>query len=337
MPMATASRDYGVWRPPVEWHHISGHIQSHWMQQSPAKRWVIPAPSAVAEIHTDDGTTIHVRRHGNPSGPRVLMTHGNGLAIDLYYPFWSLLAEQFDLVIYDLRSHGWNPVGNLRSQNFPALLRDNRNVSRTVAEQFGEKPTIGVYHSVSALVALCDELNEDAGFSALVLYDLPICPPGGAPEDLEVALGRVATRTRKRQHRFGSRNDFVESLNASRSFERMGPGLIELFADTTLRQSSDGEYELCCPIEHEAVIYEYGFGWAMQTQQALEQVPLKCPVKTIGSDPTVPYSFLPGMDLETLTMLDYDFLPESTHFLQLEQSQACADAMVEFLEESGLL
>ena len=265
------------------------------------------------------------------------MTHGNGLAIDLYFPFWSLLAERFDLFIYDLRSHGWNPVGDLRSQNFPTLVSDNGEVVGVIAKEFGEKPLIGVYHSVSALVGLWDELRGATGFSALVLFDLPICPPGGAPEDLEAVLGRVAARTRKRQDRFESRRDFVESLCASRSFERMRPGLIELFAETTLRQSSEGGLELACPIEHEAVIYEYGFGWSMQTQQALEEVPLKCPVKVVGSDPTVPYSFVPAMDVKTLTMLNYDFLPETTHFLQLEHPQDCADAMTEFLEESGLV
>ena len=305
------------------------------MQPSPPKRWSVPTPSAIAEIQLDDGASIFVRRHGNPAGPRVLLTHGNGLAADLYYPFWSLLTERFDLMLYDLRSHGWNPVGDLRSQSFPVLVSDNRDVLAAIAREFGEKPTIGVYHSVSALVALLHELREDAGFAALVLFDLPICPPAGAPEDLEVSLGRVAARTRKRQERFASRDEFVESLRGSRAFERMQPGMVELFAETTLRASAGGGYELSCPIEHEAVIYEYGFGWAMQTQLALERVPLKCPVKAVGSDPTVPYSFLPGMDLQTLTMLNYDFLPDTTHFLQLEEPQACAGVMIEFLEWCG--
>ena len=83
------------------------------MQQSPSNRWIVPAPSAIAEIRSNDGASIFVRRHGNSSGPRVLLTHGNGLAADLYYPFWSLLAERFDLLLYDLRSHGWNSVGDL--------------------------------------------------------------------------------------------------------------------------------------------------------------------------------------------------------------------------------
>ncbi len=300
-------------------------------------RWSVPAPSATAESRAEDGTSIFIRRHGNPDGPRLLLTHGNGLAADLYFPFWSLLAGRYDIVLYDLRSHGWNPVGDLMTQNFPELVRDNCSVTRVIDSQFGENPVIGVYHSVSALVALIDELRNGAGFSALVLFDLPICPPGGAPEDLEVSLGRVAARTRKRQHRFESRGEFVESLRRSPAFERMQPATVELFAETTLRPVSNGGYALCCPVQHEAVIYEYGFRWAMQTQLALEQIRLRCPVKVIGSDPTLPYSFLPGMDLRTLTLLNYDFLPETTHFLQLEQPEACALAMMDFLHQSGVV
>ncbi len=50
----------------------------------------------------DDGTVITLRRHGNPAGPRMVLSHGNGLAADLYYPFWSLLADRFDIVVHDL-------------------------------------------------------------------------------------------------------------------------------------------------------------------------------------------------------------------------------------------
>lgn len=188
----------------------------------------------------------------------MLLSHGNGFAADLYYPFWSLLAERFELFVYDLRSHGWNPAADLLAQNIPAMIRDNGDVCRAIASEFGERPTIGVYHSISALVGLLDELRADAGFAALVLFDPPICPPGGVPEDLEASFGRVASRTRRRQDRFESRRDFVASVGGSRVFERLAPGVIELMAETTLRKvfSAGGEYELCCPIEHEAVIYD---------------------------------------------------------------------------------
>ena len=47
-------------------------------------------------------------------------------------------------------------------------------------------------------------------------------------------------------------------------------------------------------------------------------------------------SFLPGIDLSTLTALDYDFVPEMTHFLQLEAPETCASMTVEFLEAQSL-
>ena len=65
--------------------------------------WEIPEPISTHEVRMDDGAVITLRRHGNPVGPRLVLSHGNGLAIDLYYPFWSLLTGEFDLIVYDLR------------------------------------------------------------------------------------------------------------------------------------------------------------------------------------------------------------------------------------------
>ncbi len=45
-----------------------------------------------------------------------MFTHGCGFAADLYWPFWSLLADDFDVVVYDLRSHGWNEPSDLRKE-----------------------------------------------------------------------------------------------------------------------------------------------------------------------------------------------------------------------------
>ena len=87
--------------------------------------WEIPEPISVCEVRLDDESITTVRQHGNPSGPRLVLSHGNGLAIDLYYPFWSLLADDFELMVYDLRNHGWNPVGPRREHNIPTLIHDH--------------------------------------------------------------------------------------------------------------------------------------------------------------------------------------------------------------------
>ena len=57
----------------------------------------------------------------------------------------------------------------------------------------------------------------------------------------------------------------------------------------------------------------------------------------IGSDPTLPVSCLPSVDISQIVQVDYDLIPESSHLLQLEMPEQCVAVMLEFLEERGLL
>ena len=116
--------------------------------------WEIPEPTSVCEVRLDDQSITTVRQHGNPSGLRLILSHGNGLAIDLYYPFWSLLTDDFDLMVYDLRNHGWNRVGCRREHNIPTLIHDHDLILENIDRRYGSKPTVGVYHSLSTLVTI---------------------------------------------------------------------------------------------------------------------------------------------------------------------------------------
>ena len=294
--------------------------------------WKLPKATGVLDVALADDAEVCVRRHGNPDGTRVLLSHGCGMAIDSYYPYWSHLEDSHDLFIYDLRSHGWNPPGRLHSQNIPTFVRDCESVLRAIGENYGEKPVVGAFHSLSGLVALLHE-EQWKGFAGLMLFDVPIMPPGGRPEDLVQMGEEMSITARRRKDRFISHDDFAQRLARSPVYRRLPAQVIDLMAQTTLRRSPDGtEYELCCPREHEAQVYEYLFGWAMRVD--LKKV--SCPVKVVGADPTVPFSFMPSMDLTQLVDLDYDYLPEATHFLQLEEPERCIEYTLEFLESLEL-
>ena len=148
-------------------------------------------PASVAEARLGDGAVSVVRRHGNPEGPRLVLSHGAGLAVDSYWPYWSLLAEDFDVVVYDLRSHGWNPVSELRVHNLPTLVEDSLRVLDAIDASFGHKPTVGVFHSYSTMVALMHQQHTPT-FSALVLFDPPVYPPGADLGDMEAVCQRLA-------------------------------------------------------------------------------------------------------------------------------------------------
>lgn len=307
--------------------------------------WIVPEPREIATIEVTGGARITVRRHGKPDGPRLILSHANGLAADLYYPFWSLLLGRFDLMLYDLRSHGWNRPAGLRHQNIPTFAADQELVRRGIELHFGLKPAVGVFHSLSALAALHHD-PPGRGYAALVLFDPPLYPPSGDPYETEVMLRRFRTLALFRRSRFGTRASFAEHFRRMWTHDLVVPGLPELASRTLLRPSIErvatGEYhgrasvergyELRCPPAMEARALESAFAYCLEPDAAR----LACPVKVIGGDPRLEFTFMPSTDVERLHAFGYEFVSETTHFLPLENPVRCARRMVAFLEARGL-
>ena len=63
------------------------------MMGSESAPWRIPEPVDIRAETMSDGAVILLRRHGNRECPRLVITHGNGLAVDLCFPF---LREEED-------------------------------------------------------------------------------------------------------------------------------------------------------------------------------------------------------------------------------------------------
>ena len=291
----------------------------------------MPEPSEVLEVHLANGAAVQVRRHGNPTGPRVILSHGCGLAADTYLPYWLLFKDRVDLLVFDFRSHGWNLEDDIASLNFPTFVDDFDAILRSIGQRFGERPAVGVFHSMSALTALLFEQERD-GFAGLVLFDPPIQEPGRNPEDLVYISEHMGRGVPRRQDRFDSHVDYIAHMEANPAHQRLRPGVSTLMAETLLRPDGEG-YALRCPKEHEAQIYRFFYGWSMQ----IDTRQVKCPVKVVGSDPTASFTFMPSMDFDELARMNYDFLPEATHLLQLEEPERCAEITLQFLSEIGLL
>ena len=136
-----------------------------------------------------------------------------------------------------------------------------------------------------------------------------------------------------RRERFETRETLAESIQRAPVYDRLLPGVPDLIAQATLQPATTEEgYELRCPRAYEAQIFEYVFAYNLEPDPSA----FSCPVRVIGGDPTASYSFLPRRDLGGLISLDYDFVPDTTHFLQLENPRACADLMLAFLKQHGL-
>ncbi|MXZ89893.1 MAG: alpha/beta hydrolase [Chloroflexi bacterium] len=293
--------------------------------------WSVPEPAEILAVDVANGARTQVRRHGNPGGPRLILSHGCGLAADTYLPYWSLLQDCVDLLVFDFRSHGWNQEGSPASLNFPIFADDCEAILAAIEERFGPKPIVGVFHSMSALAALLFEQTR-GGFAGLVLFDPPIQQPGRNPEDLVYVADHMNRSVRRRRERFESHGDFIGYIEAAPAFQRLCQGMPALMAETLLRPDGEG-YALRCPLEHEALIYRFFYGWSME----IDTNQIRCPLKVVGSDPTTSFTFMPSSDFNELVRMGYDFLPEATHLIQLEEPEECAEITLQFLEETGFL
>ncbi|MCY3641527.1 MAG: alpha/beta hydrolase, partial [Gammaproteobacteria bacterium] len=251
------------------------------------------------------------------------------------YPFWSLLMDRFDVVVFDLRNHGWNPVGALETHAIATFVRDMAAVAQAIEAHFGPKPAVGVFHSLSGQAAAIEACSGPGSFAALVLFDPFICPRGCHPghrERLRTTMGRMVEGARHRRGSFASEAAFAQRLRNTPAFQLLRPGVAELLAQTTLRGVNGGsEFVLRCPREYEARIYEQGY----QHASTVDVDAISCPVKVIGSDPVAPHSFLPTVAMDEIVALNYDFVPDTTHFLQLEEPERCLAALLDFIGEDG--
>ena len=298
----------------------------------PPAIWEIPEPLSIDSVKVDDDGVIVLRRHGNPAGPRLVLSHGNGLAIDLYYPFWSLLAAGFDLVVHDLRNHGWNEVGALENHRFDAFSRDHDSIFEAIERLYGEKPTVGVFHSISALAAMHTP-SRGSHYSAMVLFAPPLCNPGPRYREFELRAVRTGDRLSWRAPWFRAREELAELHTNLHYFQHAVPGVLDLVARTTLRESGTGQgFELRCPREYEAQIwYE-----ASQPAVSVDFGSLRCPTRIVASDPALDPN-RPKFDYSAAAGVDHEFVPRTTHFLQLEKPKECAAVMLDFLSRQGFV
>ena len=290
--------------------------------------WVVPDPHATAEVPLSSGVSTLVRRHGNPEGNRILLSHGNGLAADAYYPFWSLFLDDFEVVVYDCRNHGRNPVAR-PAEHSPLFFAEDldRAILPGVQRAFGRKPTVGCFHSLSALVSLLVP-SRGAGFAGMLLFDPPICRPGVSQQRFDAQTEQVAHAMRVRSEYFDTYDQFVRISALSPMLRGIDPRGLRLLAEATLRPREGGAgYALCCPPAYEAQAMQFITAYAA----LVEIETMRCPVKVIGADPTLPFAYLPSVDPELVVAVDYDYVPECNHYLQLQRPDLCHALAMEFL------
>lgn len=295
---------------------------------------IVPTPNQSFDLRMSDGATIRVRRHGNRSGPRLVLCHGNGFAIDAYVPFWSLLTDRFDVVLYDQRNHGLNPQHRPEAHDIPNFVSDMEEVFQAISERLGVTATVGVFHSISAVSSVCHALRFGKRWEALILFDPPLIPGPGLPQhdvarNFELALAKWS---KSRPNRFSDPGELAALFSKSYSLRRWVQGSHELMARSILHHDQElGGWCLNCPPECESRVYTSNS--ALHLTDRLSELPL--PVKLICADPDQPDAQAPakvGRSLHELYGLPYDTIPDTSHMLLIEKPAECARSMTAFLK-----
>ena len=287
-----------------------------------------------------DGAIISVRRHGRTAGVRLLVSSGNGFAIDGYYPFWGPLAERFEVIVFDFRNHGSNPRASSGKDGhtYAQMTLDLERVRREVDARLGPKPTVGVFHSMSARTAMKHAIEIGFPWDALILFDPPNVPPPvhRVYAMMDVFERRLADWAMRRQDHFADPSELARQYAETRAHSSWVPGAHALMARAVLRRDETaGHWELSCPRELEASIYLQ----AMTLNLWPPSDVYGGPVKMIAADPGAPGAPAPAFANQALAEelgYTYEAVPGTGHLLQIQKPEECREAMLAFLDARGL-
>ena len=243
------------------------------------------------------------------------------------------------MLVFDFRNHGQNVPVEPSNHTYEQLSRDlERVVQDGAMRSSAQKPTAGIFHSMSGRTAMKHAIEIGWRWDALVLFDPPNVPPPGHPlyaamEMFENRLTEWAATDAGTSHRSTSwrRNICSRARRA-----RWVPGVHELMARSVLRKSPDGDgYELVCAPENEATIYAQALTlnlWPKASE-------FGGPVKLIGCDPNLKGAPATGLANQALGIeggYDYSFVEGTGHLLQIEKPDECLRLTLEFLAGCGL-
>jgi pimeloyl-ACP methyl ester carboxylesterase len=296
----------------------------------------VPQPITVLDLPMSDGATVHVRRHGNASGPRLVLSHGNGFAIDAYFPFWCHFLHDCEVVVLDQRNHGWNPRHHASGHTQRQMAEDMETILQAVADEFGERRTAGAFHSLSTTVSLLHAMKYGFSWDALILFDPPLAPPPGHPQHLIARNFELSLHDWARQRRriFRSVDELATYFKGSHRLQRWVPGAAKLMARAITKPADNGGVELVCPPEWEADIYVQNSN--SPTWSILPELAEKLLV--ISSDYDAPDADPPGLVCKTLRSdFGIEVVPvrDTGHLLQIEKPREVQSVVRERLRSRG--
>lgn len=286
-----------------------------------------------------DGVVIPVRIFGPEDAKvRVVCSHGNGMAIDGYADYWSQLTDTFQVVTFDMRGHGRSDPGSFEHHNWEWFRRDMGDVLGTINRVLGRRLTVGSFHSMSSIVSAAYLRAQGTDLDAVVLFDPPFMPPEGNPyrHGHMAEMYGLAARVVKRRSRFNDPSELAAQFAKQPHLSRWWrPEAYLDMARAVMRPAPDGEgWVLSCAPDREGHVFATNDEASLFEYLAKVQIPMQ----VVASDPALEDVQVSAQACRWMADnygLRYVSVPGTTHFLQMERPDVCAQVLREFVASLG--
>ncbi len=267
-------------------------------------------------------------------GEPVHLLHANGFCAGTYAPFVRHLLDSFRVLASDIRGHGGSdPIAPARIRHWRVFAEDLRDlvVSRM------DPPVVGMGHSLGAVTTLIAAAAYPHLFSALVLIE-PVLLPRHLLLMMDVLrmVGLagwmpLAKKARRRKRSFRSRAEAFRRFASGRGlFKTWSPEFIDAYLSCGLLEKDDETAVLRCDPETEARIFE---SVPSDVWRTVGQV--RCPILALRGEHSKAFRKEAAEQLQRLAIhCQYRTVPASGHFIPMEQPEACAAAIVEWMEKT---
>jgi pimeloyl-ACP methyl ester carboxylesterase len=251
------------------------------------------------------------------------MLHATGFLGRLWEPVARQLTSRYTVYALDMRGHGDSdrPAGP-NAYDWHNFVHD----TSSALDNLGLRGIPIVGHSSGGATAAFLAATSPGYVSALVLIEPIIRPAGfdfGAERPNDLAEG-----ARRRRNVWPSREEMLEMYRRRQTFAGWRDDVMRLYVEHGTFRREDGQYELKCPGEVEAQVFDNS-----TSLDLWERLPgIACPALLLRGETTNPYltmiaeaasKRLPGARLEVI--------PGAGHLSPMERPDAVAASVLEFL------
>ena len=214
---------------------------------------------------------LHYLEWGGDGPPAVLL-HATGFLARLWQPIAEALSERFHVYAYDARGHG-DSDKPASDYGWDRLVDDLMGFLNAL----GLRRTLAIGHSMGGASVAYLAATEPEYISSAVLIEPIIFPP-----PVDGGNDRLVAGAARRRMVWPSPEELIRSYRARPTFTNWREDILRLYAEHGTFRREDGQFELKCPGQIEAQVFQNSF--SLDTRRLLPEI--RCPTLVLHGQHT---------------------------------------------------